>query len=174
MTPEIIEEWRNIPGYADKYQCSNLGRIKSFHRNIIGNILTPSSAHGYKIISLSRDGKWLCKGVHRLVLETFVGSCPEGMEGCHNNGIRSDNRLENLRWDTPKNNIADKKLHGTNVVAIGEQSGPAKLNEKRVRVIKWCLKNGMKQAIIAKYFLVSHVSIFKISTGRSWKHIPNP
>ena len=40
--------------------------------------------------------------VHRLVLETFVGAAPAGMEGCHNDGNRFNKRLENLRWDTPK------------------------------------------------------------------------
>lgn len=45
--------------------------------------------------------------VHRLVLEAFVGPCPPGMEACHWNGIPGDNRLHNLRWDTPSANNAD-------------------------------------------------------------------
>lgn len=51
--------------------------------------------------------------VHQLVLEAFVGPRPEGMEGCHNNGDCTDNRLENLRWDTSSNNKLDMLIHGT-------------------------------------------------------------
>jgi hypothetical protein len=43
----------------------------------------------------------------------FVGPAPEGMEGCHYNGDPTDNRLENLRWDTRKANVADAIRHGT-------------------------------------------------------------
>lgn len=51
--------------------------------------------------------------VHRLVLEAFVGPAPSAEhEGCHGNGDRSDNRIENLRWDTPAGNTVDRYLHG--------------------------------------------------------------
>ena len=48
-----------------------------------------------------------------MVLETFVGPCPDGLECCHNNDLFCDNRLENLRWDTHRANIADRTRHGT-------------------------------------------------------------
>jgi hypothetical protein len=51
--------------------------------------------------------------VHRLVLEAFVGPCPEGMECRHLNGVPADNRLENLRRGTPKENHGDSVRHGT-------------------------------------------------------------
>lgn len=50
---------------------------------------------------------------HVLVLEAFICPRPEKMQCCHNNGIPDDNRLVNLRWDTPKNNVHDRKFHGT-------------------------------------------------------------
>lgn len=50
--------------------------------------------------------------VHTAVLLAFVGERPEGLEACHNNGIPSDNRLENLRWDTRSSNRRDTILHG--------------------------------------------------------------
>lgn len=49
--------------------------------------------------------------VHRLVLEAFVGPCPENMECRHLNGVRSDCRLDNLAWGTKAENEADKKKH---------------------------------------------------------------
>src|SRR4051794_31712386 len=55
---------------------------------------------------------WLAGGsqplVHRLVLEVFVGPCPAGMECCHADGNSLNNALDNLRWDTPEANEADK------------------------------------------------------------------
>lgn len=57
-----------------------------------------------------RDGQ--TTGVHRLVLEAFVGPCPEGMEALHGNAIRNDNRLCNLRWDTKSENSQDRVRHG--------------------------------------------------------------
>ncbi len=51
--------------------------------------------------------------IHLMVLETFRGERPKGMEGCHENGDKFDNRLSNLRWDTPGANARDKRSHGT-------------------------------------------------------------
>lgn len=51
--------------------------------------------------------------IHHFVLEVFVGPCPEGMEACHEDGNIHNNHLDNLRWDTPKNNAQDKRKHGT-------------------------------------------------------------
>ena len=64
---------------------------------------------GYYLVRLSHRLAF----VHVLVLEAFVGPRPEGMQCCHNNGIADDNKLKNLRWDTPRNNVRDRKLHGT-------------------------------------------------------------
>lgn len=67
----------------------------------------------YLVVRLSKNG-WGENGlVHRLVLEAFVGPCPEGQEGCHNNGDVLNCRLTNLRWDTKSSNNLDRVKHGT-------------------------------------------------------------
>lgn len=64
---------------------------------------------GYRTVCVrDANGKRRYIKEHRIILETFNGPCPPGMEGCHGNGVRSDNRLENLRWDTPVSNAADR------------------------------------------------------------------
>ena len=68
---------------------------------------------GYRHVSLYKDGKRYTRKNSYLVLITHVGPRPEGMQVCHGDGNRSNDKLENLRWDTHKNNEADKKLHGT-------------------------------------------------------------
>jgi len=55
------------------------------------------------------------KLVHRFVLETFVGPCPEGMEARHLDGNPANNRLSNLCWSTHKENVRDQYKHGTAV-----------------------------------------------------------
>lgn len=68
--------------------------------------------------------------VHNLVLEAFVGSRPKGMYACHNNGNPKDNRIENLRWDTPKNNVKDRNGHGTDQYGVKNPS--AKYTDEQI------------------------------------------
>ncbi len=67
----------------------------------------------YPSVSFRKDGEYHGFLVHRLVLMTFRGPCPEGKEGCHRNGNKWDCRLSNLYWGTREENIADSIRHGT-------------------------------------------------------------
>ena len=98
--------WKNIIGFP-KYEIDTLGCVWSWYRL---EYLKPRMSMGYNRLRLYKNGKGYNKLVHRLVLEAFEGKCPDGMEACHNNGNKIDNRLENLRWDTRSNNIKDVSL----------------------------------------------------------------
>jgi hypothetical protein len=126
---------------------------------------------GYFHLILMKDDKHFTRTVHRLILETFISPRPKGMECCHNNGMPADNRLENLRWDTPKNNQADRKIHGTEFHPNGEKHGMSKLNELQVRVIRRCAERGMTQMKIAKVFGVTHAAVSLIVRRETWGHI---
>lgn len=113
------EEWRAIPGFEGHYEVSNCGRVRSLDRfsvtgrRLKGRVMkTRSGLGGHLSLNLCKDGKATSAYVHRLVLTAFVGECPEGMECCHNNGDPTDNRLENLRWDTQQSNVDDRGRHG--------------------------------------------------------------
>lgn len=118
------EHWRPVVGYEGIYEVSDQGRVKSLDRTVEtslglrkyrGRVLTSgTNRHGYPLVALADTGIVRSKKVHRLVLEAFVGLCPEGMEACHGNGVRSDNRLDNLRWDTRRENHLDIIRHGHN------------------------------------------------------------
>lgn len=119
------ESWRAIRGHEGVYEVSDLGRVRSLGRYVpakLGSrrwqytrILSPGrTPDGHLTVSLRRDGRSRSIGIHRLVLLTFVGDQPPGMEGCHNNGDPSDNRRTNLRWDTPSANGIDAVNHGRN------------------------------------------------------------
>lgn len=116
------EEWRDVPGWEGFYAVSNMGRVKSLARSVrrpSGNTTVPErelkfyvSTDGYHVVKLARDAKKTSMRVHRLVLEAFVGVCPDGMEGCHNDGSPVNNHLDNLRWDTRSANSHDAIRHG--------------------------------------------------------------
>lgn len=161
--------------FADK--DGNIYSVRSRNgRGVFRNkprLLKPvkDSRTGYYSITL-HDGKKPHYGaVHRLILETFVGECPPKMLACHNNGIPTDNRLKNLRWDTPKNNEADKIQHGT--VSCGIKNGSSKLNEAQARVaLRYCQMYGWgSQSEIARVFGVHSHTISCIARGKNWSHI---
>lgn len=99
--------------------------------------------HGYKIVQLWKNNKPFMKSVHRLVLETFVGPCPKGMEACHINGDNQNNHIYNLRWDTPSKNHKDSVLQGTHTgLRGGEDAGNSKLTNKQVNEIRKLYSKG--------------------------------
>lgn len=85
------------------------------------------------------------------------------MEGCHNNGKPADNRLSNLRYDTPKGNNADKLRHGTHI--FGEAQGSARLTREEVRRIRDSKLTGVA---LAKEYGVSPGHICNIRKGKAW------
>lgn len=136
--------------------------------------LRPYLSSGYFCVNLYKSPKARRKQIHRLVLETFVGLRPEGMECCHNNGIRTDNRLENLRWDTRKNNIGDAIKHRTHYSPYknGEAHLLAKLTEKDIRIIIYMHRTGLfLQKELAKIYNVCDATISSIVNKKAWKHV---
>jgi hypothetical protein len=106
-----MEIWKAIPGYEGQYEVSDQGRVKSYRRDHEGRFLRPGRMPGGHLSVALGRGNSQC--VHKLVLLAFVGPAPDKHECCHNNGNPADNRLENLRWGTRRENILDAVRHGT-------------------------------------------------------------
>lgn len=114
------EIWRDIEGYEGLYQVSNLGRVKSFDReyeawhsrgkkivthHIKGKITKGSlTDKGYYKVSLTKEGVSISFFVHRLVAEAWIPNQKNKPFVDHINTIRTDNRVENLRWCNSKEN----------------------------------------------------------------------
>jgi hypothetical protein len=67
---------------------------------------------GYPFVSLCRGPEIIQRKVHRLILETFEGPCPDGMQTRHLNDVHDDNRFSNLYWGTPLENVTDRIING--------------------------------------------------------------
>lgn len=138
------EEWREMADFPGHF-ISSLGRIESHVSTHHGfarppRMLNPGLAiNGYVQVNLSYKQRKVRKLLHALVLEAFVGPRPEGMEGCHNNGIRHDNRLSNLRWDTTKANHEDSVRHGTHTRAGLELGRKPRLHRYTPQQLRWVL-----------------------------------
>lgn len=95
------EIWKDVPGYDGLYKASNTGNIKSLNYRMSKKekILNPSvSGNGYKLVTLSKDGKSKAYSVHQVIAMTFLNHIPNGFERVinHINFIKTDNRVENL------------------------------------------------------------------------------
>ena len=120
-----VEQWKPVNGYEGLYEVSSHGRVRSVDRTVTrsdgqvhrrkGKLLrTPlSPGGGYPFVNLSTQGKHRIRYVHSLVAGAFIGTRPEGMEVCHNDGIKTNNHVDNLRYGTSSDNELDKLRHGT-------------------------------------------------------------
>ena len=109
------EIWKDIEGYEGLYQVSNLGRVRSVDRIILRsstpqfskgkNISQQPLNSGYMVVSLWNKKKRKAFTVHRLVANAFLPLQQGKDEVDHINGIRTDNRVNNLRWCNRKENV---------------------------------------------------------------------
>ncbi|MEU2013072.1 NUMOD4 motif-containing HNH endonuclease [Nocardia sp. NPDC019302] len=119
----VTERWRPVVGWEGLYEVSDQGAVRSLERRVVfsdgrariqpGRLLGQHRTQsGHLTVRLSLNKSSELRKVHRLVLLAFVGPPPPGTECCHNDGDATNNRVENLRWDTRSANTLDKVAHG--------------------------------------------------------------
>lgn len=130
---------------------------------------------GYRVIRLtSADKNRVCWLLHRLVLEAFVGVCPEGMEGCHQDDNPDNNQLINLRWDTPQANCADRARAGRHQANTkrGDEHGMARLTSDVVQEIqKLYATEQYSSRELGEMFGISKTNILDVVHERIWSHV---
>lgn len=172
--------YADIEGYPG-YRVGDDGSIWSCHvrgnnKGRVGDIwqrLKPFlSRSGHLRVNLVRaDQRHVHQRyVHQLVLEAFVGPCPPGME-CRHFPDRdpTNNRLENIHWGTPKQNAADRDLHGTQLK--GEACPSAILTRSDVLEALAMHRAGKGATAIARFFGVGQRTIQDICHGRTWTEV---
>lgn len=182
---QLTVEYRDIPGFPG-YRVGDDGSIWSNRR--LGrryklsrdeplltddwHRLAPDKVkNGYIVVSLRHNGKRMMFPLHRLVLESFVGPCPEGMEACHSpDRTRSNCRLDNLRWDTRQANSDDQQKHGSR--QRGERNGHAKLTESVVREARQRYVHGdISIRKLATEYGISRLTLGDAIRRVTWRHV---
>jgi len=173
-----VECWAPIPGYEGLYLVSNMGRVKSVTRRCVlrgkrDGRLVPERMlaldehiSGYLMVSLNKEGIRKTLRVASLVAEAFIGPRPAGHQVCHNDGSRTNNRPENLRYDTCKGNAHDRTLHGTQ--QRGERASKAKLTSEAVHAIR---QDDRPIRQIAHAYGVAHSTVSVAKRGITWSHL---
>jgi hypothetical protein len=161
---------KKIQGF-ENYEIDELGQIWSLPKKtrkgtrLIKTLI--NSKTGYMYVDLCKDGKVKKFTAHRLVAITYIPNPENKLQVNHINGIKTDNRVENLEWNTRSENqkhSIDIGLRSTK----GVKNSQCKLTEQDVLYIRNSKENG---SILAKKFNISHPTICDIRKGRSWKHI---
>lgn len=168
------EVWKDIPSYMGLYQASSMGRIRSVVRKGVRKSkvrATYPNLRGYMCVILYKDRKRKYLTVHRLVLAAFQGPCPEGHECLHIDGDPGNNKIENLRWGTHRENMLDKQRHGTQQRMKGSKHPRSKLTEADINIIRGRLQSNERVNTIAGDYNVSPTTIDAVKKGRTWRHV---
>lgn len=166
----MIEQWKNIEGYKD-YFVSNTSKIKSVKgdREKVLKPFKSKNPNAYYEVYLSQYGNVGRAYIHRLVAKAFIPNPLNKQTVNHLNGIKTDNRLENLEWCTHKEN----SKHAVNTGLSphkGETSPMAKLTQREVDLIRReYMQSNLLQKHIAKVFGVSVPTISMIINNKTWR-----
>ena len=166
------EQWRDVSGYEGLYQVSTLGRVKSFHNDkiIIRKPVTLSG--GYQQVSLDKNGKRKCMGIHVLVAKMFIPNPENKPMIDHYDRNPANNAVWNLRWVTNSEN--QRHAVELNAKRSGCDNLRSNLSPEQVRNIRQLYvrkSHEFGSVSLAKMFGVSISIIKRIVNGTSYKNI---
>lgn len=164
-----MESWKKIKGYEMRYEVSDIGRIR---RISDGKVMRPAkNKNGYFHIVLSKDGQPHDYRVHRIVAAAFLENKGNKSDVNHKNGIKTDNRVENLEWVSHSEN----ELH-----KIYELKTPSKLygNPRPVQCINTgivyrSISEAKREMGLPRWSHIQEVCAGKISQsgGFRWRYV---
>lgn len=165
-------DFRLVPEFP-AYAIGNDGSPWSSHSGTWRRLVPGIMPSGHLHVNLHQDGSKRTFRLHRLVLELFVGPCPEGMEAMHTpDPDPTNNRVTNLKWGTRKENQQESSQQARN--NWGTNNPHAKLSEADIPEIFRLRREGLSLWAIANRFSIHQEAIRGILIGRAWKPISRP
>lgn len=125
---------------------------------------------GYRVLTF-KNKSYL---EHRIIAEMFLPKVEGKDQINHKNGIKDDNRLDNLEWCSSKENIQHSYENSLQVMGSGEENPNSKLTENEVRFCLYNYKPRDKEfgvRALSRKFGVSHSTISLVLRGVNWKEI---
>lgn len=128
--------------------------------------------HGYATVSIQfEDGTWKNCLAHRVVAITYIPNQESKPCVNHINGVKHDNRVCNLEWNTYSENTQHAFDTGLQVPPLGEEVWNAGLSNHQVHLICKTMQEGKRNKEISDIFAVARHTIKSIRAGASWSHI---
>jgi hypothetical protein len=164
------ESWKPVVGYEGLYEVSSAGgvrRLRPANRGGIGPQFIQLNSCGYPSCKLTKGGVRRYTTVHKLVMAAFVGPRPDRREVNHKNGIRHDNRLENLEYVSHSENLRHAVRIG--LYPVGDEHPCSKLRADQVADIRRRVAIGHLHRDIAADLGISKTTVGDICRGKSWR-----
>lgn len=190
-----IEVWKDIVGYEGLYKISNYGRVQTLPVSLVsvdGKKLTRKryfskgnkDIHGYCRVDLKKDNIVKTIKVHRLVAEAFIPNPENKPQVNHKNGIKTDNRVENLEWATPSENLTHAfrvlKHPARGNIGFGKYNVNSKKviqikNGKNIKVFDSISDAARELKICASGIIrcANHMPRYNTAGGFSWEYVKN-
>lgn len=163
-----MEDWKQIKEYP-YYMVSNLGRVKSLRFNKERIVNGGIDTRGYKMVNLVNELGRKSRLVHRLVAKEFIANVDNKKCVNHLNGIKTDNRSDNLAWCTQQENVIHSYTEKLAIGKIGVINGRSVLTEDQVLEIRAI--EGVRVCEIALKYNVSWGCINRVVKRETWTHI---
>lgn len=176
------EMWKGVVGFENYYQVSNIGRVRSLDRTIIGKnnstykrkgriLKFKTDRDGYYALGLHSDGRIKHTTVHRLVAQAYIPNPENKNTVNHEDGDKTNNNVNNLSWMTMCEN--NQHAYRTGLKNnTGVHHPLSILSEKDVIMIRLLYKTGIySQRALSRIFKTSKSNISLIVLRQTWSRL---
>ena len=172
--------WKDVKGYEGIYRISDYGVVESLDHKVIysngryriqkGRVLKQQKTYkGYMRICLTKGGVKFNTSVHRLISIAFIPNPLNKPQVNHKNGIKNDNKIENLEWCTNSENQIHAIKNNLIKHNVGEKHHMAKLSNAEVYNVRQLHKTGWTNKELAEDFNISQTAMSNILRKVTYK-----
>lgn len=175
------EIWKKVIWLNNNYEVSNFGNVRSLDHYCenrkgsgkqTGRLLKlTKSKKGYLRVTLSNNNRNFTPGVHRLVALAFIPNPENKPQVNHINGIKNDNRVENLEWCTGSENVIHAFNNGFRKKLLNEKNPNSKLTINQVLDARKLHLTGIKSSFLARKYNVSFTAMSNILNNKTYKEV---